>query len=63
MNALAMGLYVLAYLSAVVDGIVQDKGTYPSGGGRRGFKMFSRQHPWILAGAVAGVAATVIASA
>jgi hypothetical protein len=54
------GLYVLAYLSAVADGMVRDKGLYPSSPGRTGFRLFCRTHPWIVAGAVCGVAATVV---
>lgn len=61
MNALAAGLYVLAYLSAVVDGVVQDKGLYPSSPGRTGWRLFARSHPWILVGAAFGVAATIVA--
>jgi hypothetical protein len=60
-DGLAIGLFVFSYLAAVIDGIVQDKGTYPSEGGRTGFRLFASQHQWILAGAVAGIAGTVVA--
>jgi hypothetical protein len=63
MKAIAAGLYVFAYLSAVVDGSLQDKGTYPSSGGRVGLKNYARKHPWVVVGAGAGAAATIIAFA
>ena len=44
MDAISVGLYVFAYLSAVIDGIVQDKGLYPSDSGRTGFRLFAREH-------------------
>ena len=50
----------LAYVFAVVDGIRQDKGNYPSPTGRTGLKLFARKHPWIIAGAVCGVAGTIV---
>ena len=62
MNAIAAGLYVVAYLSAVVDGSLQDKGNYPSEGGRLGFRMYARRHKWIIVGALAGTAATLFAA-
>ena len=43
MDAISVGLYVFAYLSAVIDGIVQDKGLYPSDSGRTGFRLFARE--------------------
>jgi hypothetical protein len=57
---LAMGLLLLAYLLAVVDGVMQDKGLYGSPPGRTGIRRFTRQHPWIVAGAACGVAGTVV---
>jgi hypothetical protein len=60
MSTLSAMFYVLAYLLAVVDGTVQDKGLYPSAPGRTGFKLYSRKHPWIVAGAVSGVLGTVV---
>ena len=60
MVAIGTGLLVLAYLLAVVDGAMQDKGLYPSSPGRTGFKMYSRNHPWIIAGAVCGANGTVL---
>jgi hypothetical protein len=62
MKAISMLLYIMAYLLAVVDGVLQDKGLYPSSSGRTGFKLFLREHPWIVAGAVCGVIATVLAA-
>lgn len=62
MDALAAGLYILAYLSAVVDGTRQGTGLYPEGDtGRVGLRRYSSEHPWIVFGALAGVAATIIA--
>jgi hypothetical protein len=60
-EGLSTGLLVLAYVLAVVDGTRQDKGTYPSSPGRNGFKLYRRQHPWIVAGAVCGILGTVAA--
>jgi hypothetical protein len=60
-EAVSAGLYIAAYLLAVVDGTLQDKGTYPSGRGRTGFRLYFRQHPWIVAGAACGVLGTVAA--
>lgn len=54
-------LLVLAYLLAVVDGTLQDKGLYPSSPGRTGLKRYGRQHPWILAGAACGTAGSILA--
>jgi hypothetical protein len=61
-NAIAAGLYVFAYLSAVVDGTRQGTGLYPEADtGRVGLRRYVAEHPWIAVGAIAGVAATVIA--
>jgi hypothetical protein len=55
-------LYVLAYLSAVINGTRQGTGLYPEGDtGRVGLQRFVSKHPWIVIGAIAGVAATIIA--
>jgi hypothetical protein len=62
MRTLGTGLLVLAYLLAVVDGTLQDKGTYASSPGRMGFKLYARKHPWIVAGAGCGVAGTVLSA-
>jgi hypothetical protein len=62
MEGLSTGLLVLAYLLAVVDGTLQDKGLYPSSPGRSGLQMYARAHPWIVAGAACGVAVTVLAA-
>jgi hypothetical protein len=51
---------MLAYILAVVDGTLQDKGTYPSDGGRTGIRLYCRTHPCIVAGALCGVAGTVV---
>lgn len=64
MNALAAGLYVLAYLSAVVDGTRQGTGLYPEDDtGRVGLRRYVYEHPWIVVGALAGVVGTIIAFA
>jgi hypothetical protein len=59
-EALSAALYVLAYLLAVVDGTMADKGTYPSSPGRTGLRLYARQHPWIVAGAGCGIVALVV---
>lgn len=63
MQAFSTGLLVLAYLLAVVDGTLQDKGTRLSDPGRTGVRLYTRQHPWIVAGAVCGVVGTLLAVA
>jgi hypothetical protein len=40
---------------------MQDKGLYPSSPGRTGLDLYTRQHPWIVAGAVCGILGTVAA--
>jgi hypothetical protein len=61
-NALAAGLYILAYISAVVDGTRQGTGLYPeSDTGRVGLWRYASEHPWIVFGALAGVAGTTVA--
>jgi hypothetical protein len=60
MKYVATGLLALAYVLAVVDGVMQDKGLYPSAGGRTGVRRYARSHPWIVAGAVCGVAGTLV---
>ena len=56
---LSAPFYVLAYLLAVFDGIMADKGNYPSSPGRTGFRQFWKQHPWIILGGVSGVLGAV----
>lgn len=64
MNALAAGLYVLAYLSAVIDGTRKGTGLYPEDDtGRVGLRRYVLEHPWIAVGALAGVVGTIIAFA
>jgi hypothetical protein len=58
-EALSVVLYIAAYLSAVVDGTLQDKGTYPSSPGRMGVRRYVRMHPWIVVGALCGIAGVV----
>lgn len=53
-------LYVAAYLLAVVDGALQEKGLYPSSPGRTGLRAFARKHPWIVLGAFCGAAAVLL---
>jgi hypothetical protein len=61
MKAVAAGLYVLAYLSAVVDGSRQQTGNWPEGDtGRVGLPRYASEHRWIVFGALSGVAATVV---
>ncbi|MHB8235003.1 MAG: hypothetical protein ACYDHT_10160 [Solirubrobacteraceae bacterium] len=60
MKYVSLGLLSIAYLLAVVHGVVADKGNYPSNPGRTGFPLFVREHPWIVAGAACGVAGTVV---
>jgi hypothetical protein len=60
MVGIGTGLLVLAYLLAVVDGVMQDKGSYPSSPGRTGFRLFWGQHPYIVTGAVCGIVGTVL---
>jgi hypothetical protein len=57
---ISAALFVLAYLSAVVDGSLQDKGLYPSSPGRTGFRRYCRKHPWIIVGALLGVAGVAV---
>jgi len=55
-------LFVFAYLSAVVDGSRQPTGLYPeSNTGRKGLPRYAREHPWIVVGALAGIAGTIVA--
>lgn len=64
MNTLAAGLYVLAYLSAVIDGTRQGTGLYPEDDtGRVGLRRYVSEHPWIVLGALAGVVGTITAFA
>jgi hypothetical protein len=61
MALIAGGLYVLAYLSAVIDGTRQRTGNFPEAAtGPVGFRRYSREHPWVVGGAVCGVAGTVL---
>lgn len=61
MTTVSASLYVLAYLLAVVDGTMQDKGTYTSTPGRTGLRRYTREHPWIIAGAICGILGTLAA--
>jgi hypothetical protein len=63
MDVISTGLLVLAYLLAVVDGTMQDKGNYPSSRGRTGVRLYVRAHPWIVTGAVSGIAGTIVGAA
>jgi hypothetical protein len=61
-NGLSIGCFIAAYLSAVVDGARQPRGLFPeSSGGRFGVRRYAREHPWIIVGALLGVAGTVLA--
>jgi hypothetical protein len=60
-SAVSTGLLVLAYILAVVDGTLQDKGTYPTSPGRIGPWRYAQVHPWMVAGAGCGIAGTVLA--
>jgi hypothetical protein len=55
MEGISVTLFILAYLSAVVDGVLAEKGNLPSPVGRTGFRLFRTQHRWIVLGAVCGV--------
>lgn len=62
MTGVSVCLFIFAYLSAVVDGSRQGTGNFPEGNtGRKGLPRYSREHPWIVAGAIAGVAGTIFA--
>jgi hypothetical protein len=62
MTAASVCLFILAYLSAVVDGSRQPTGLYPEDDtGQKGFGRYASEHPWIVAGALAGIAGTIIA--
>jgi len=60
MKYISEGLFVLAYMLAVADGTLQDKGTYPSSPGRTGFLLYCKQHPLIVIGATCGVVGAII---
>jgi hypothetical protein len=61
---LAAGLYVLAYLSAVIDGTRQGTGLYlEADTGRVGLRRYVSEHPWIAVGALAGIIGTIVAFA
>ncbi len=63
MNGLSIGCFIAAYLSAVVDGARQPRGLFPeSSGGRIGVRRYAGEHPWIIVGALLGVAGTVLAA-
>lgn len=62
MRVLSTAFLVLAYLLAVVDGVRAEKGTLLSPPGRTGLNLFTRQHPWIVAGAVSGTLGVVLAA-
>jgi hypothetical protein len=53
-------LLSLAYILAVVDGTLQDKGSYPSEPGRTGLREYWRKHRCIVVGAVLGVAGALL---
>ena len=59
-DAASLALLILAYLSAVIDGTLQDKGLYPSSPGRTGVKRYAHEHPWILVGAACGVVGSIL---
>jgi hypothetical protein len=62
MPAVSVCLFIFAYLSAVVDGSRQGTGLYPEDDtGRKGLRRYTREHPWIIAGALAGIAGTIAA--
>lgn len=61
-TALSICLFIFAYLSAVVDGSRQPTGLYPAANtGRKGLRRYTREHPWIIAGALAGIAGAIVA--
>lgn len=61
MQALSAALYVLAYILAVIDGTRQRSGLYPSAPGPPiGLRGYARAHPWIVAGAVCGIAGVIV---
>ncbi|HEY4281057.1 MAG TPA: hypothetical protein VGM91_22785 [Conexibacter sp.] len=60
-NLIGVGMLVLAYLSAVVDGTMQDGGLYPSRPGRTGLRRYAAGHPWIVGGAILGAIGTILA--
>lgn len=64
MRGLGIGLLVAAYLLAVIDGVREDIRLFPVADDdhRRGWKRELQDHPWIVAGAVAGIAGTIITS-
>jgi hypothetical protein len=55
-------LLVLAHLLAVVDGSMQDKGTYPSSAGERACAATRAPASLIVAGAVAAAIGTVLSA-
>lgn len=62
MNLVAAGLYVIAYLSAVVDGAGQPAGLYAEADtGRYGLRRYASEHRWIVFGALCGLAGTALA--
>lgn len=63
MSGIVIGLYVAAYLLAVFDGIMAERGNFPADPGRTGTRRYWREHPWIFLGAACGVAATILAYA
>jgi hypothetical protein len=58
MVGIGTGLLVMAYVLAVVDGITDRHLLFE--GKPMGLKRFLRYHPWIAAGAVCGIAGTVL---
>ena len=61
-TAISVCLFLFAYLSAVVDGSRQPTGLYPEDDtGRKGLRRYASEHLWIIAGAVAGIAGTILA--
>lgn len=62
MTAVSVCLFIFAYLSAVVDGSREPTGLYPEDDtGRKGLHRYANEHPWIVAGALAGIAGTIAA--
>lgn len=62
MTLVAAGLYVIAYVSAVIDGTRQRTGLFPEAAdGRVGIRRYTQAHPWVVFGALCGIAGTVLA--
>jgi hypothetical protein len=60
MDTLSSALYIAAYLFAVIDGTWQRRALLPEDDPRRtGMGLYTREHPWIVAGAACGVLGVV----